>query len=264
MAAQPNRVSSYVNCIKKMQLYFIRHAQSENNYLYHTTGSSVGRKADPLLTDTGWQQARCLANYLASFPPLEAANTWDRGNHQGFGLTHIYTSLFRRAVDTASCLGDALGIAPEVWFDLHERRGVYLKHAESEDYIGLAGQPRSFYEQNYPNLKLPDNFGEEGWWARPAEPMQAVPARAARVLASLLERHGSTDDRVAFVSHGGFYAIFMHTLLGSPLSPETGQHPENCWFVLQNAAISRIDFIPPYVDIVYTNRSDYLPQELFT
>ena len=43
-----------------MQLYFIRHAQSENNWLFARTGSFDGRHEDPGITHLGQQQARVV------------------------------------------------------------------------------------------------------------------------------------------------------------------------------------------------------------
>ena len=37
---------------------------------------------------------------------------------------------------------------------------------------------------------------------------------------------------------------------------------EGLWFTMNNAAITRIDFVDGYVDIVYQNRVDYLPAEI--
>jgi broad specificity phosphatase PhoE len=41
--------------------------------------------------------------------------------------------------------------------------------------------------------------------------------------------------------------------------------PENeHWFIMNNAAITRIDFHPDRVEVVYVNRVDFLPSELVT
>ena len=79
----------------------------------------------------------------------------------------------------------------------------------------------------------------------------------------LLERHGHTDDRVAVISHGGFYNSLLAALLALP-------EPENVWFALNNAAITRIDFhdasdeFAEHIALAYMNRVDFLPPELVT
>jgi broad specificity phosphatase PhoE len=62
---------------------------------------------------------------------------------------------------------------------------------------------------------------------------------------------------VAVVSHGGFYNHFMAILLGLA---EVGKP----WFRLNNGAITRVDFTPEGVVVMYQNRLDYMPGELVT
>jgi broad specificity phosphatase PhoE len=100
-------------------------------------------------------------------------------------------------------------------------------------------------------------LGEAGWWNRPFEEREQRLARAQRFLHDLLERHGQTDDRVAVVSHGAFYNYFLSALLDWP-------RKDGYWFMLNNAAITHIDFSESRVALVYLNRFEYLPQELVT
>jgi len=79
-----------------MQLYFIRHAQSTNNELYESTGSSYGRNEDPELTELGIKQASALAEFLQTGNPNGGARK-ETASPKGFGLTHLYSSLMRRA-----------------------------------------------------------------------------------------------------------------------------------------------------------------------
>ncbi|HBG59948.1 MAG TPA: histidine phosphatase family protein, partial [Anaerolineaceae bacterium] len=54
-----------------MQLYYIRHAQSENNAILERNGykSEEGRHADPQITTMGFEQAKLLAEFLARENP---------------------------------------------------------------------------------------------------------------------------------------------------------------------------------------------------
>lgn len=57
--------------------------------------------------------------------------------------------------------------------------------------------------------------------------------------------------------HGGFYNYFLKTLLG--IGPNA-----DIWFVMNNAAITRIDFTEGETRLIYQNRLDHLPTGLIT
>jgi 2,3-bisphosphoglycerate-dependent phosphoglycerate mutase len=235
-----------------MQFYFIRHAQSSNNFLYDTTGSSVGRSEDPELTEVGYHQAELLARFLARGNPVPT----DRLNRSGFGITHLYTSLMVRAVATATIIARELALAPVGWEELHEGGGIYLEDPETGEKVGQPGKTRAYFATHYPELVLPATFNDDGWWNRPFEEYEQVFPRAERFLNDLLTRHGNTEDRVAVVSHGGFYNVLMQTIF------KIGR--ANVWFHLNNAAITRIDFLGEEIVLVYANRTDFLPNDLIT
>ena len=240
-----------------MQLYYIRHGQSANNLLWLRTGSSKGRDVDPELTDLGRQQARFLARYLSATRPSEAPNGYDSLNRVGFGITHLYTSLMVRSVATGTIIAQALGLPLVGWSDLHERGGIYVEDEETGQRVGQPGKNRAYFEHVYPELVLPDSLGSDGWWNRPFEEPEQRSARARRFVHDLLERHGQTEDHVAVISHGGFFNDLMAALLLLPT--EAG-----FWFIMNNAAISRIDFADEGTALVYLNRADFLPGELIT
>ena len=254
-----------------MQLYFIRHAQSYNNALWDATGVDKDRRCDPELTEVGQRQAETLAQFISrhSAPPPHHADpsrtltpgkapTFGRDpqNLAGFGLTHLYTSLMQRAVATGAVLAEALDLPLIAWLDLHEGGGLYLNDEVTGEPASQPGPGRSFFQANYPSLLLPDWLDDQGWWQRPYEVREERPLRARRVLDELLARHGNTKDRVAFISHGGFYNHFLAALLNLP------SH-DGLWFSLNNTAITRIDFTEE-LRVVYQNRLDFIPAELVT
>ena len=236
-----------------MQLYFIRHGQSENNALWMNTGSHKWRNEDPGLTEIGRRQAEFLAQFLS--PPASASS--DFQNVAGFGITHLYSSLMVRAVATGTIVSSALDLPLVAWEDVHEWGGIYLKDEQTDERVGLPGRNRACFEQHYPDLVLPNSLGETGWWNRPFEEPELRLPRAQRFLRDLIERHGYTDDRVAVVSHGGFYNYLLAAILDMP-----GR--EGYRFVMNNAAISRIDFDDEDTWLIYLNRVDFLPRELIT
>ncbi len=240
-----------------MQFYFIRHGQSGNNLLWDRTGSSSGRSQDPELTEIGQRQADYLARYL-KHTNLETRTqpADDLQNVCGFGITHLYTSLMVRAVATGTVVARELGLPLVAWEDLHETGGIYLG-SEDTERLGQAGKNRAWFEAHYPDLILPPSLSEAGWWYnRPYEERDLRVARAERVWRDLLARHDHTADRVAVISHGGFYNYLLNALLR--------MSHEICWFAMNNAALTRIDFTADGVTLVYLNRTDFIPRELIT
>ncbi len=72
-----------------------------------------------------------------------------------------------------------------------------------------------------------------------------------------MERHGDSDDRVAVISHGGFYNHVLRIILN--LAEDT-----DLWFSINNAAITRIDFGGENTWVQYANRAEFLPRTLIT
>jgi 2,3-bisphosphoglycerate-dependent phosphoglycerate mutase len=238
-----------------MQLYFIRHAQSANNKLYDETGSWNGRDSDPDLTELGHKQARRLAEHVACANGESPRR--DYVNRSGFGFTHLYASPMVRALATAAYLSAALDLPLAVWEDLHEMGGIFFIDDETGERIGQPGKTRSELAARFPLAQLPATLTDSGWWNRPPESAELQAQRARRFVADLFERHGSGDDRVAVVSHGGFYNLVLAELQGTPAD-------DRFWFNINNTGITRFNFIPEGVGLAYANRLEHLPAELIT
>jgi 2,3-bisphosphoglycerate-dependent phosphoglycerate mutase len=262
-----------------MQLYFIRHAQSANNALWDQIGSGIGRNSDPPVTIKGQQQANHLADYLKSAQQGFSSDGKDLQNTSGIGLTHLYTSLMLRAVQTSAVIAEKLEMPLISWVDLHEGGGIYIDDEKTGEAIGLSGNGRSFFEEHFPTLILPDWLDETGWWNRPFEERTERRARARRFLAELTLRHGQSQDRVAVISHGGFFNHIMAVLLKLPevnrfASPQAVAElnqdnviltaEREIWFSLNNASITRLDFVEEEIKLAYMNRVDFLPKDLIT
>jgi len=247
-----------------MQLYFIRHGQSINNA--NARQSEFKENPDPYLTEIGLEQANILAKYLKERQTITNETSWNEQNQHGFGITHIYASLMERAVATAAPTAHMLGDIPfTAWTEIHEEGGIYAREKENR-FNGLSGKPRSFYEKNFPKLKLPDDYGESGWWNRPFETDEERQPRADKVLADLITRHGDKEDqpeqRIALVSHGGFFVRLVSSML--KLSWRQGAHNMKSWFYLNNCSISRFDIQKDRITVFYMNRTDHLPAHLIS
>lgn len=247
-----------------MQLYFIRHGQSVNNAGYDQPGYQEHQ--DPYLTEIGKEQARITAQFLKENQIIRDANSWNSQNQHGYGVTRIYTSLMERAVDTSAQIARALENVPySAWVDIHEEGGIYARE-EKDRYSGRPGRPRSFYEQNFPELSLPDGYDESGWWNRPFEEEPERQPRADKVLAELLERHGDKDgqpeERIVFVSHGGFFMRFVSAVLKLPW--RQGALGLRSWLFMNNCGITRFEFGTDYAMMLYMNKTSHLPAELIT
>ena len=247
-----------------MELYFIRHGQSQNNANWGN--AEYKESPDPALTEIGMEQACCVSEFLREAQTFVNPKEWNPQNRYGFGLTHIYTSMMERAVNTAAPTARALGIPFAAWEQIHESGGIFGRDGELK-LKGLSGRSRSYFEQNFPELTLPDHLNGTGWWnGRPFETEEECHLRAETFLADLLARHGDKDGqpehRVAIFSHGGFYGHLIFAILNTPW--RNASQGMQSWFSINNCAISRFDFRADEVSIAYLNRTDHLPNHLIT
>jgi 2,3-bisphosphoglycerate-dependent phosphoglycerate mutase len=257
-----------------MELYFIRHGQSQNNANWDK--SDYQESPDPALTELGHEQARLLAEFLNKNQKITDGDVWNIQNRYGFGLTHIYTSMMERAVYTAVPIAQALEIPLIAWKEIHEEGGIYSRedkpntlqsgNADKAKLPVLPGRGRSFFIENFPTLTLPEDLDETGWWNRPYEIEEERQPRADQVLADLVARHkdeeGQPVHRVAFVSHGGFFMRLVCAMLKLPW--RQAAFGMRSWVMLNNCSISRFDIHKEEINFAYLNRTDHLPDELIT
>lgn len=247
-----------------MQLYLIRHAQSENNARWTRTQKKGGYSPDPLLSETGHRQAEVLARFLRQNANVDTGQDRDPFNRRGFHFTHLYSSLMQRAIQTASYLSGALDLHLHGLEDIHERGGITQENMEDGDPIGLPGPGRAYFRKHYPHLILPDTVDEKGWWNRPYETQEQAILRSSRVLGYLATHHDNPEDRVAMVSHGGFINTFLKELLGATKPDYYEGKLYGSWFGASNASITKIEFEPDLILLTYHNRVEFLPTDLIT
>jgi 2,3-bisphosphoglycerate-dependent phosphoglycerate mutase len=246
-----------------MELYIIRHGQSVNNALMEDARLRVH---DPELTEIGHQQAERVARYLAQSTNLEdlvhiPVNDVARQNGHRHRITHLYCSAMHRALQTARPIGQAVGLKPEIWLEIHEHGGIYL---EKEGVItGHGGRTRTEIVAEFPDYVLPEAITEEGWWRSESgvEDITYCQARALRVAAELRTRAAdemTRHDVVALVSHG----TFIDKLLKALLNNLPGDYH---YYSHYNTGITRLDFLDDETVILRcVNRVEHLPPELVT
>lgn len=246
-----------------MQLYFIRHGQSINNARWESDEySNYDRESDPALTEKGFRQAEQLALYLSRDKKEDSLET-DIQNREGFGLTHLYSSLMIRAIQTGTIVSERLGIPLVGLPEAHEVGGIYLEvlNGGVTEITHEHGVTPNYLRRKYPNMQLSKPIEDKGWWKGGREEEDMPLKRAGIVLQYLKERHFGSEDRVGIITHGGFFNYMMRVLL--QIAPE---EPDNrklsYWLSYCNCAISRFDLVNNRVILAYHNRTDFLDDEL--
>lgn len=166
------------------RLVFIRHADSVHK-VKGVVGGPLGCQG---LTDLGQQQARGLAGRLAN--ELAAA-----------GPVAVYSSVLRRAVETASPIAAALGVSAAedcglcTWHMPPQFDGLPIARVQADHAVAGGGVFRPFEE------------GNESW----AE----LVVRVSRSIMDIANRHGG--DTVVLVGHAETVECSFHALAGQPL-----------------------------------------------
>ncbi len=239
-----------------MDLFIIRHGQSANNALPNIRD----REVDPPLTELGKRQADILADYLAGGEThdLTASLTTNNTKFQlrrGFGITSLFSSPMYRSLQTVRPIAQSLGLAPQIWVDLHEGGGMYLDHGGDDGMVGYPGRTRSEIFAEFPGFQLPPGITESGWWNQGHEEPSSLAIRAARVSDQLREM-AAKEGRVAMITHGLFMDVLLKALFG--------QVPgDNIYYRHHNTAISRISISTgERTEAMHLNRVDHLGPEL--
>ncbi|RMF94304.1 MAG: histidine phosphatase family protein [Nitrospinota bacterium] len=215
-----------------MELYLIRHAQSGNN------ANPAQRVEDPSLTRLGHQQAARVAERFTSA-----------------GITRLFTSPFRRALETTAYLRQATGLTPEIWIDLHEQGGV-MRGTDPATYVGCAGMTRDEIRAEFPGYVIPAEIDERGWWkGKPFEGLEAAQTRAERVVQQTIARFARSQERVIFVSHGTFIRLLLGAFIGYPILQR------NWLGEVWNTAVSTLLITPEQVQMTSFNSVCHLPPE---
>ena len=242
-----------------MELFIIRHGQSANNALPNIRD----REVDPPLTELGKQQAGILAEFLANGEThdlsVDLTTNTKFQMRRGFGITSLFSSPMYRSLQTVQPIAQSLGVAPQIWVDIHEEGGMFLDHGGDEGPVGYPGRTRSEILAEFPGYDLPPGISETGWWNQGHEDSPSLRHRATKVADQLREmaaREVAGEERVAMITHGGFMNALLNALFGNPLeAPIFYRH--------HNTAISRIRMDgSERIEVQHLNRVDHLDPEL--
>jgi broad specificity phosphatase PhoE len=221
-----------------MELYLIRHGESANNR------GDLPRVADPPLTDLGIEQARRAGEAL-----------------KDKGITQLYCSPMLRALHTAKIIGEILELAPHVFVGLHEWGGVW-EEREDGTTVELTGLTRAQMQEVCPNVVLPEDVTDEGWWFHEWQGDEAMLElahnNAQRFLAYLKENYVHTAERLAVVWHGGSGSTHISAFLNIPSPEGYTQFGQN------NTGISRMTMTSTRTILRYLNRVDHLTPDMVT
>ena len=245
------------------RLYLIRHAQSANNAIWDGSDFHVERHADPEITDTGHAQARVLAEHLAHPESEPRQHPFAPSDALHHGLTHVYCSLMTRSILTAEYIARACDLPLEAMPDTFEKYGVY-EFDDKRERQGLPGQDRTYFEHRFPDLKLPEDLNEDGWWNRPAEDETSFLWRMRDVVERFRQRMHGSDETVALVAHGDFLDQFINDLMGVDRHRHNYDAHWSANWTFHNTSVSRVDFVDGAHNVVYLNKIDHLTPELVT
>ena len=213
-----------------MELYLIRHAQSQNNAL-----PEKDRVEDPPLTDVGHRQCAHLAKWIPSLR-----------------LTRLVTSPFLRTLQTADHISRSVSLTPEVRVELHEQGGCVSGHTR-DVLVGRPGMTRSEILSQYPEFNIASNIDGNGWWGnKPYESEDVARLRASWLLAETVEQFAGSQARVAYVMHADIKRLLLAQICTERL--------ELPW----NASVTKVLIRREGCRLEAYNRVDHLPHNLVT
>ena len=179
----------------------MRHGESVGNFENRLQGQE-----DYPLTEQGRRQAVLTGQRL-----------------EALGATAVYSSHLLRARETASAIGERLGLAPSINEDLSEYHFGEMSgmtYAEVRERFGAIANPA---ERTYPGEEGRDNFFN----------------RVTSTLWGIAAEH--PDETVAVVSHGGPIALFCQSVLGLPYKRPMPFSIGNCSLNIIDASITSSD-----------------------
>lgn len=218
-----------------MQLYLIRHAESENN-----AKPGYQRVEDPALTAIGRLQAQHLAAWASTFK-----------------MDALITSPFLRTLETTQAVVEATAMSVAVWHGVFERGGCYRGYGDDAKEGGM-GLGRSGILRHLPCAIVDDTIAESGWWGgRDREQNEEAVERAGQVIARLIATFGTSGQHIVAIIH----ADLKREMLSQMLRPVADA---SLFGPLRNTGITKIDFNGKDWRLDWLNSVSHLPARLIT
>ena len=217
-----------------MRIFFLRHGQSTSNARWDASGIRLVYESDPELTELGRSQVSTAATALSKMARSPAP---------------LYTSLLRRAAQSALIVSQELNTPPRARVELHEVGGLFTDDPRAGTRTLHSGLGRSALARLYPEFILPDDLAEDGWWRDPFEEGPARAARANRVWKWLMATYLNSDNDVVVITHLGFFNEIMRVALACP--PAGDIIPE---FSLENGGVTLLE-CAQQIKVVFHNRT---------
>lgn len=220
-----------------MQLYLIRHAESENN-----ARQPHERTEDPPLTAVGRLQAQHLSNWVKTLK-----------------VDTLICSPVRRALQTTRYITAETGLHVHVWADIFEEGGIYRGYgpAALEGGPGLARSEVLYHFTEHAGSTLDPSIGHEGWWNRNRESVEEAVSRATSVSKRFIETFGNSGRTVAAVTHADFKRKLLTQMLGQFVDASR-------LGTLRNTGITKLNYDGEHWRLDWFNSVTHLPAKLIT
>ncbi len=247
-----------------MNLLIIRHAESANNRIIATLGYDDylgGRVHEPPLTDTGEEQAKHLAEHLATADQREFSRK-GKETRNGYGIDRLFCSPMLRTLQTAYPTAKKLNLPLEIWRDTFEHGGLFEGDPFKDNGAGLKifpGMGRSAMMERFPGVVVPEPITDAGWYVGGYEELAGCAARAVTVAMELTRLATESPDlTIALVTHGTFMNQLLHRVLRLA-------NDAPAYLFHANTGITRVEFEENGFRVLrYHNRLEHLPSELWT
>lgn len=209
-----------------------------------TSHDEANRVPDPELTELGRQQAEALASWL---------------ERQDLRPQRLFSSLMRRAIETAAPIGSVLDLPVEARPDLYESGGMFA--GAYNDRVADAGSPAEVLRGLATRVELPDGVDDTGWYRADVETAQQACQRATAVADWLRELD---EECVAIVIHAAFASLLLAALVHPVVVAAMADNPDAdtsdlpLWFRLDNSSVSNVEITHDAVEIDWINRIDHL------
>jgi 2,3-bisphosphoglycerate-dependent phosphoglycerate mutase len=181
-----------------MILYCIRHGETVSNAARRIQGQS-----ESPLSPLGHRQCQAIAAALRELP-----------------IDKIYSSPLRRALDSAQCIADALGLSVEIEAKLMEINAGIFQGLTWDEIDEKHPADAKKWKSHDPDFRIPNG-----------ESRRDLLQRAREAFFHIRECGG---QHVVVVAHGGLLSAALKALLEIPAQ----RNP----FALQNGSISRVQW----------------------